>query len=91
MATKRKQIVTVTEEVEICETKKLKFPIWQVHTDEQQVRWNKSREKFEFRWKSRDEWEEMEWENWLGDDGESTKAQVIDTLTNLLALVKATK
>jgi hypothetical protein len=94
MATKakRKEIVNVTEEMEVCETKKLTFPVWKVFANEQQIRFNKSECKFEFRWNTGDEWEEMEWEYWLGgDEDNSDRATIINTLTQLLALIKATK
>lgn len=91
MAKKRNPIVTVTETETITQTKTVKFPAWHVYAgDTQQVRWNKKENKFQFRFTAAagDEWEDMEWDAWLENQN---KGQVVETLTNLLALVKATK
>lgn len=92
MASKRKAIVNITI-TEVVERKAL-TPVWKVFAkDTQVVRFNKELGRFEFAmdpdW---NEWEEMEWNLWLGDhkDNKNSKADIAETLTNLLALIKAT-
>ena len=80
--------IKVTETV----TRTAKIPVWKVHgsADEQLVRFNAALNKFEFAYDACSGWEDMEWNIWLGDDGDMTKAEIQDTLEKLLALIKAT-
>ena len=93
---KKKGIQTIS--VPIQTTKVVSLPVWKVLTDDTQiVRWNDDLGVFEFSYGVGDDednllWEPMEWECFL-DANQCDKSGVIESLTNLLALItyKATK
>lgn len=71
-------------------TKTVTYPIWKVHADDTQaVRFNTEKNEFEFSYDpADDEWEPMEWKYWLGS---ASKKEILETLTHLTTLLKATK
>jgi hypothetical protein len=89
MATKRKQIGTVTETETITQYKQVTFPVWNVYADDdQRVRWNKKNCAFEFQFCEGDPWGPMEWDAWMENAG---RGEMLNTLTQLKALIEATK
>ena len=98
MATKKKPtIIKRTETVTVTRETKQTYPVWLLFGGDQIVRFNTAEKRFQ--WAQRTgtdpndyaEWEEMEWEFWLGDDGMPSKASILNTLESLTALIKATK
>lgn len=82
----KNQIVFLTEEIAIPKT--VRFPVWTGFRDEQQVWWNHVKKEFEFREGPDEPWKRMEWNYWMNTNN---RADIIETLTHLLALVKASK
>ena len=75
-------------------TKTVTYPIWKVHADDTQaVRFNTEKNEFEFSYDpADDEWEPMEWKYWLGSEiNPISKKEILETLTHLTTLLKATK
>jgi hypothetical protein len=81
-------IKTITEPVLIKTVKT--FPVWEQTTEmctKWQIRWNDTECKFEYRDGTAGEWEDMEWDCWLGPSSHG-KLDVLDTLRNLASLLE---